>query len=440
MRKIFSGRKAGEGDFIFAVDTGKTDANSSNSDQFCIPIKDGTSRGGYTVAFNVDWGDGTTSQINSSNYATERLHTYAGGAGTYTITCGGSIAGFSFGAMPSIAGIKDSTKLMDIMNWGSFHLGDTPASISLGQVFYNCSNLVQVSAPDVPNTRAANGYLEANAYRQLFHGCGDLERINNIGNWYTNGESFTCFRMFNSCVKFQYGDMATGIIDLSGWDMTSVSGNGYDMMFYDCKLFNGKLFSQVSPSGGSLENTFGGCEVFSGSNSITELQAWDTSNITVMNQTFKGCPLFNVDISMWNTSSVTNMLGMFDNYSTASPGVFNQPIGAWDTSNVTNMTYMLNECSSFDQDLSNWNVNAWSAAGSAPNALAIAASFAAPFVLSQANYNALLIAWDAYTYPSWPGGTVSFGSSQYSLSNAAAVAARASLVTKWGAITDGGGV
>ena len=394
MRKIFSGRKAGEGDFIFAVDTGKTDANSSNSDQFYIPIKDGTSRGGYTVAFNVDWGDGTTSQINSSNYATERLHTYAGGAGTYTITCGGSIAGFSFGAMPSIAGIKDSTKLMDIMNWGSFHLGDTPASISLGQVFYNCSNLVQVSAPDVPNTRAANGYLEANAYRQLFHGCGDLERINNIGNWYTNGESFTCFRMFNSCVKFQYGDMATGIIDLSGWDMTSVSGNGYDMMFYDCKLFNGKLFSQVSPSGGSLENTFGGCEVFSGSN----------------------------------------------NYSTASPGAFNQPIGAWDTSSVTNMTYMLNECSSFDQDLSNWNVNAWSAAGSAPNALAIAASFAAPFVLSQANYNALLIAWDAYTYPSWPGGTVSFGSSQYSLSNAAAVSARASLVTKWGAITDGGGV
>ena len=68
MRKIFSGRKSGgEGDFIFSVDTGNTDVNSSNSDQFYIPIKDGTSLGGFTVAFHVDWGDGTTSNINSSS-------------------------------------------------------------------------------------------------------------------------------------------------------------------------------------------------------------------------------------------------------------------------------------------------------------------------------------------------------------------------------------
>ena len=60
---------------------------------------------------------------------------------------------------------------------------------------------------------------------------------------------------------------------------------------------------------------------------------------------------FNQDISSWDTSSVTNMSGMFQNNS-----VFNQDIGNWDTSSVTNMFSMFQNNSAFNQDIGNWNV------------------------------------------------------------------------------------
>ena len=56
--------------------------------------------------------------------------------------------------------------------------------------------------------------------------------------------------------------------------------------------------------------------------------------------------------------------------------------------------------------------------------------------LSTANYDALLIAWDAKGAMSY-SGTVNFGGSKYT-SGGAADAARTSLISKWGGITDGG--
>jgi len=56
--------------------------------------------------------------------------------------------------------------------------------------------------------------------------------------------------------------------------------------------------------------------------------------------------------------------------------------------------------------------------------------------LSTANYDALLIAWDAQGAMSF-SGTANFGGSRYT-SGGAAEAARTSLISKWGGIIDGG--
>ena len=61
---------------------------------------------------------------------------------------------------------------------------------------------------------------------------------------------------------------------------------------------------------------------------------------------------FNGDISLWNVSNVTNMLGMF-NYCIE----FNCDISEWDVSNVTNMKCMFYWCKNFNCDISGWDVS-----------------------------------------------------------------------------------
>ena len=64
-----------------------------------------------------------------------------------------------------------------------------------------------------------------------------------------------------------------------------------------------------------------------------------------------GGGVFNQDLSNWNVSNVTDMLGMFSNC-----GVFNSDLSSWNVSNVTNMRQCL-ACSVFNSDLSSWDVS-----------------------------------------------------------------------------------
>ena len=71
---------------------------------------------------------------------------------------------------------------------------------------------------------------------------------------------------------------------------------------------------------------------------------------TYLNHCFFNCSNFNSNINSWNTSNVTNMSFMFQNAS-----LFNQNISGWDISNVFDMSYMFNSASSFNQNISGWN-------------------------------------------------------------------------------------
>jgi surface protein len=90
--------------------------------------------------------------------------------------------------------------------------------------------------------------------------------------------------------------------------------------------------------------------------------SWDTSKVVTMAGMFSGNFEFNQPIGSWDTSSVTNMFAMFGNQAFFSTGQvygarkFNQPIGDWDVSNVTNMNQMFWDAQQFNQDLSSWCV------------------------------------------------------------------------------------
>ena len=338
----------------------------------------------------------------------------------------------------------DQEKMLTIENWGCFKMDGGRAG-GAGLQFWGCSNMGAVNCTDIPymgRSAIDNFNVASKGLRGTFASCSNLVRINRIADWPVRGDGVIANILFDGCTKLQFGDLGTGIIDLTGWDMKA--SRTLERMFSNCAAFNGKVPPNIGTAGTGFsamrtEQMFNGCTNFTGTNG-NEIQSWKFDAGFAANgrtdRMFKNCPVFNADISGWNPSKIINMDEMFENATS-----FNQNIGGWDVSNVNRMIDMLSGASSFDQDISSWNVNAWSVATAGGSTTALGRNLPPNnFQLSTANYNALLIAWDSsYTFPSWPGGTVDFGDSQYSLGTAAATA-RANLITTWGAILDGGGV
>ena len=124
----------------------------------------------------------------------------------------------------------------------------------------------------------------------------------------------------------------------------------------------------------NLESVFWGADSFN----HTNIGAWNTGSVTNMRGMFEDASAFNQSLSGWNTGSVSNMAGMFRGAS-----AFNQSLSGWNTGNVTNMSQMFLNASAFNQSLSSWNV---SLVTNMTNMLNNSA-------MLSANYAATLIGW-----------------------------------------------
>jgi len=359
-------------DFVIEVDT--TQAGSA-SDTIVLALTSGGTFDG-----TIDWGDASTSDLTYAN----REHTYASG-GTYTIT----ISGDTFEGW-QVAYSGDRMKFIDIQNWGFF-------TISNHRTFDHCENL-DVTATDAPTITTTSFYC-------IFRNC-DALTTPDFSNWDTSTvtsmqDAFWKCDLFNGNVDGWVHSnvtvlrrmfiMATSFNqDLSSWDVSGVT-NWYEFL-RGANAFDSSMEGWIV-QGSFNELVFGIMANFTG----IGLDSWDTSGMTSFRKAFESTPSFNPDISGWDVSGVTNMQKTFQN------------------------------CDVFDQDLSSWDINQVSDFSN---------FMGGTTQLSTANYDALLIAWDAQGVMSY-SGTVNFGGSKYT-SGGAAETARTSLITKWGGITDGG--
>ena len=83
-----------------------------------------------------------------------------------------------------------------------------------------------------------------------------------------------------------------------------------------------------------------------------DISAWDTSRVTTMEKMFKGQSAFNQPLGDWQVDNVEDMMSMFSGASS-----FNHPIGGWQVHNVWNMRSMFDGASSFNQPLGDWRVH-----------------------------------------------------------------------------------
>ena len=91
----------------------------------------------------------------------------------------------------------------------------------------------------------------------------------------------------------------------------------------------------------------------------TSISDWDTSRVKDFqgNAFAKRYNYFNGDVSKWDVSSATNMVGMF-NMDSNPKSPWNSDLSKWDVSKVTNMQVMFSWAQSFNSDISKWNVGA----------------------------------------------------------------------------------
>ncbi len=138
------------------------------------------------------------------------------------------------------------------------------------------------------------------------------------------------------------------LIDIEQWG--GVSWSSMESAFRNCNSLNISATDVPNLTNvSSMRNMFRNCINL---NAPTNINNWNTSNVTNMEGMFSSASEFNQPIGNWNTSNVTEMSYMFQ-YAYA----FNQPIGNWNTSNVIKMGSMFYRDSSFNQPIGNWNTS-----------------------------------------------------------------------------------
>ena len=395
----------------------------------------------------VDWGDGSAIENfvgTDASLLNNMSHTYDV-AGTYEVKVSGEYPRPAMGSQD---------ELIEIKQWGT-QIWKSLASCFDGANFMNCT-ATDIPVFDVIELNLRGGFTSM--FRRNIGFGGPFVANPSFASWNVSGiEEFdNMFRStsFNQDISSWDMSSATDIgamfafcpsfnQDISGWNVSNVTS--FSTLFRQATSFNQNLDSWDVSSGNLFISTFQGSNVtlstlsswdMSSATNVTKMyqsalhihsgiSSWDMSNITSISSMFNSSTGVIPDITGWTTSSFENIGGAFANTN------FNQNISVWDTSSVTGMGQMFQNNTAINQNFGSWditNVNAGGFFRFMDNVT----------TLSTANYDALLISWEAQG-PVSNISTIYFGTTQYTKAPSPAATAHNSLLTTYNwTIIDGG--
>jgi len=254
----------------------------------------------------INWGDGTTSEITVWNDP-DRTHTYTT-AGTYQISISGEFGNIEFST-------DSREKVISVDNLGTNGLRVLNLS--------RCTNLATFTAGTTSTSDFTGRALD-------FSFCTSLTELDltsfDVSNVTSIGYSFR-------------GCSALTLFDISTWDVSNITQAG--RFIWQCNSLTDLRLPPkfVHKNSVTMDHFFVGIPI-----SELDVSDWDTSSVTTMANAFNGCSqLTELDVSNWDVSNVTNMQNLFSGCS----GLTKIDISNWDTSNVTNMNNLFANCTSF---------------------------------------------------------------------------------------------
>ena len=280
---------------------------TTNNETITLPLRDG-----FDYNFNVDWGDGSVSNLVTSHDDPDATHTYVL-AGEHTITISGRMETIYF----NDAGDKD--KIISILN-----LGDVGWTSFQG-AFKGCLNLESV---------AGGVTSEVTNMAYMFYGASLANP--DTSNWVTSNVT---------SIASMFRNATSANPDTSGWNTSNMTQMG--------SVFAGASSATPNTSGWDTSKVKKMELMFDGASSATpDTSDWDTSQVTTMWRMFSNATLATPDTSGWDTKNVRSMAMMFFGAAAANPDTSD-----WDTSSVTSMASMFSGALSAAPDTSDWDTS-----------------------------------------------------------------------------------
>lgn len=303
--------------------------------------KSGSTNGEFVETDKFSYQAVWTSRNNTLTFFYGKELKVGGTFGSYTIT---NVWKFSWGSTPWHDTVKDNvTKVVFDSS-----LSDRRPT-SLANLCKDFKNLTSVTGLSYLNTS------QVSSYSCMFYGCKSLTSVDVsrfLGEWAGSSSTYSIslYCMFYLCEKLTS-------LDLSKWKTDRVSSMGY--MFGGCKsLTTLDLTNFETKNVTNMSSLFSSCEKLT---TIKGLETWNTINVTRMDLMFNGCKsLSNFNPTMFNTSNVTTMLGMFANcesWYANSDFLVNAFPNNYNTAKVTTMAEMFYGCKKIAKVNIKWNTS-----------------------------------------------------------------------------------
>ena len=237
---------------------------------------------------------------------------------------------------------------------------DTSNVTNMGETFYGCIDLttLDVSGFDTSNVTNMNYIFQNCSSLTTLDVSGfDTSNISNMNSMFKNCNNLTSLDLsgFDTSNVTDMCEMFSGCNNLTSLD---VSGFNTEIVTNMTNMFNGcSGLTSLDLSNFNTSNVTAISAMFNGCSKLTSLNVsnFNTSKVTSMSSMFYGCKtLITLDLRGFDTNKVTNMANMFRNCSNL---IEIKGIKNWVTSKVTDVSYMFYACSIASLDLSYWDTS-----------------------------------------------------------------------------------